>query len=110
MPLRLRQSAWQDHLDLTRMPAQRFIGDYTIAVFPLDRAYEMEYGPSADWYWRVELGKTRINGGLCYGASSGRSAADRAIYMYEWQEFKELNYWDSETCSWVRRGELPPLE
>lgn len=110
MPLRLKQSAWQDHLDLTRMPNQRPIGDYRIDIFPLSQAYEMEYGPSCDWYWRVELGDIRINGGLTYGVSSGREAVDRAIYMYEWQEFKEENYWDSETCSWVRRGDLPPLE
>ena len=92
------------------MPNQRPIGDYRIDIFPLSQAYEMEYGPSCDWYWRVELGDIRINGGLTYGVSSGREAVDRAIYMYEWQEFKEENYWDSETCSWVRRGDLPPLE
>lgn len=86
---------------------RRQLSDYSIDVFPLDQDWPMEFGPSCGWYWRVSLGKLRINGGLCAGLSVGRDRAAEAVYTFEWSEFREKHYWDVETGSWFKRGELP---
>jgi hypothetical protein len=105
------QSAWANWLDKPDAPTYRPLIDYTIDVWPLDGGgFTMESGPTAEWYWRVYLGDVRINGGLCSNLYLGRQQAKHAIYVFEWSEFKDQHYWDSETRSWYRRGELPTLE
>lgn len=109
------QSAWAEFLDEIPISQARPLTDYAIDVFRLENDFTMEFGPTCSWYWRVTLttypaGPLRINGGLCEGWFSGKKRAERAIYTFEWSEFKESHIWDSERCGWYKRGELPPLE
>jgi hypothetical protein len=101
------QSAWQDFLDRPDAPTYRPLTDYAIDVWPLDQDFTMEFGETCTWYWRVAFGATRINGGLCPNLYQGRQRAKHAIYVYEWQEFREQHVWDVENKRWYRRGELP---
>jgi hypothetical protein len=108
------KSPWQEFLDVRNglFPSSRPITDYTVDVFRIPNCdfRSPEYNELTDWYWRVRLGDIPINGGLTTGLNRGHTAAESAIHVFEWAEFKEHHYWDVETHSWCRRGELPPLE
>lgn len=93
-------------LELERIPRS----DYDIRVRPLDVEFGGEDGAVFRWYWAVERGGKRINGGLAEDPGLGRARANRSIDVYEDKRFLEQYYFDSETARWYKRGELPPLE
>jgi hypothetical protein len=105
-------SPWEEFRVRRNGPTFRPLSAYTINVrqIPDCDFRSPDYHELTDWYWSVALGTLPINGGLCTGPGRGRSQAESAIHVYEWIEFREQHYWDVETGSWCRRGELPPLE
>lgn len=106
------QSPWEEFRTRRNGPVFRPIEAYTIDVFRIPDCdfRSPDYNEVTDWYWRVSLGTLPINGGLTTGPSKGRISATSAIHVFEWIEFREQHYWDVETGSWCRHGELPTLE
>jgi hypothetical protein len=64
-----------------------------------------------DWwgYWHAYLGENRVNGGVCDDYTEGAERAMRAIAQAREMLVLEKYYWDSETCLWIKKGELPPV-
>jgi hypothetical protein len=108
------KSPWAEFVEARNgnRPASRPSTDYDIDVFQLPDCdfRSPDYHELTDWYWRVSLKGIPINGGLTTGPSTGHNRAQQAIYVFEWSEFREKHYWDVETGSWCKRGELPALE
>lgn len=70
--------------------------------------HDIEGDPEYNGYWEAFVGDVRINGGVCIDYTDGSKRGQRAIEVYRRQEFHRTHYWDVETGTWVRKGELPP--
>jgi hypothetical protein len=62
-----------------------------------------------EFYWHAYLGDSRVNGGIATDYVLAVADARRAIVIARESLLTEFYYWDVETCTWVRKGELPPL-
>jgi hypothetical protein len=62
-----------------------------------------------EFYWHAYLGDERVNGGISDDYVRAVADAKRAIIQARDQLFIEMHYYDVETQSWVKKGELPPL-
>ncbi len=74
--------------------------------------YDIREIADCEWkfYWHAFVGELRVNGGVCKDYSQGARRAVRAIACARESALREGYYWDVETCAWVKKGELPPVE
>lgn len=82
-------------------PRYRAPGRYVIREFD---------DPLVAWgYWHAYLDNVRVNGGVCNNYTDGVFNAKMYIARAREQWLREHYYWDDETCTWVKHGELPPM-
>lgn len=61
------------------------------------------------YYWHAFLGDDRVNGGVGKNYDDAVDKAKRAISIARYDMLTGDHYFDTETATWVLKGELPPV-